>query len=325
VSHSLTELLRHLPDAATSPLALVAYVVCVVAWLAIAWRVKRHQHLLSRLSDLRPSDRLAALEQEVAGVKLAGGISPEQWLKQRVYGYYFGAFALLCLVAMVLFAIANTTEDRRRTMPTPSFSDPPHSAEVASWDLFKLWARRHPEFFDIYGIPRTIKFVDVHDQPFERGFAIYNVSDAWCVWIFDTSRFAKTGPAKDLTPGSGRSISETVFAEATSGITVDQRNLYRRLVEQRTRAAIFDEANGLIGSIATGYISNRLYDRLGTPLDRERMTLDACYAQNENYEVIAGLRHSVGMTSPTAPKSVYVLYRTSGLAERDVIFPAHHQ
>ena len=96
-----------LPDAAKSPLALIAYLGVIGAWSAIAWRVKRNKQLLKHLDKLPERDRLNALQLEMGTIPLPRGLSPDQWLKARIQRYYFLGFAIVCIVAVIIFAIAS--------------------------------------------------------------------------------------------------------------------------------------------------------------------------------------------------------------------------
>jgi hypothetical protein len=92
--------------AKSSPLALLALLIIVLAWVVIAFRVRRNSQLLANLGQLPEKDRLKALELEMGHVPLKGGLSPEQWLRARVHQYYFFGFALLCLFILILAAFA---------------------------------------------------------------------------------------------------------------------------------------------------------------------------------------------------------------------------
>jgi hypothetical protein len=91
-------------------MAFMSYVVLVVAWGAIAFRINRNQQLLRNLEKLPPDDRLPALQLEVNGVQLRSGISPEQWIRSRIHQYLFLGFAALCLVGVLLFIISGSVE-----------------------------------------------------------------------------------------------------------------------------------------------------------------------------------------------------------------------
>jgi hypothetical protein len=99
-------ILAALPNAASTPLAFAAYVFVLIAWLVLAIRVKRNKQLLASLEKLPESDRIKALELEMGAVRVRSGLSANQWLRSRVQLYYFLGFCLLCVLAVVVFAIA---------------------------------------------------------------------------------------------------------------------------------------------------------------------------------------------------------------------------
>lgn len=167
--------------------------------------------------------------------------------------------------------------------------------------------------------------MSLHEQNFATGYVAYNVSDGWSVWLFTkTNEFKKMGtPIRHLTPGSGRNIDENVFAEVTQGMIEREKKLYRSLINGRLMSPDF-KGIGIIGGIGTLYIQNRLYEAFGRPEENEFFVADVVYGSADGYEVLAGLRHSVGLTTPDSPKSVYVLYR-DGRFERHVQFPQPHQ
>jgi hypothetical protein len=43
-------------------------------------------------------------------IEVAAGLTPEQWLRSRIHSYYFWGFAILCLVVVIIFTVAATTE-----------------------------------------------------------------------------------------------------------------------------------------------------------------------------------------------------------------------
>jgi len=98
--------LSALPTVATHRLALVGYIVAVLSWLMIAWRVKRNKNLLEHLHKLPKSERLKALEIEMGHVAVKGGLSPEQYLRSRIHLFYFLGFAILCLLIVIVFVVS---------------------------------------------------------------------------------------------------------------------------------------------------------------------------------------------------------------------------
>lgn len=101
----LNLLIEALPSAATNPYAFTSYVLLIVAWVVVAFRVKRNKQLLQNLQKLPEQDRLAALKLEIHGVELKEGITPEQWIKSKIHSYLFMGFLSLCLVATVITVI----------------------------------------------------------------------------------------------------------------------------------------------------------------------------------------------------------------------------
>ena len=98
-------ILKSISAAATSPLALTAYLAAVLAWFLIASKVKRNKQLLDSLEKLPEKDRLKAFTLEIQGVKLSSGITPDQWLKSRIHQYLFASFITVCLVFVVVFSM----------------------------------------------------------------------------------------------------------------------------------------------------------------------------------------------------------------------------
>jgi len=95
-----------IPEAAKSPLALVAYTVALTAWLLVSLRVSRNRNLLLHLRDLPERDRLKALKAEMGHVEVKGGLTAEQYLRSQLFRYYLTAFLVLCLVLVLIIAIS---------------------------------------------------------------------------------------------------------------------------------------------------------------------------------------------------------------------------
>jgi hypothetical protein len=95
-----------IPSAASSGYALAAYALVVAAYVFTVWRVARNKNLLKHIEKLPPKDRLKAFEIETGGVRLAAGISPEQWVRSRIHKYYLLAFLATCAVAVAVTALA---------------------------------------------------------------------------------------------------------------------------------------------------------------------------------------------------------------------------
>ena len=99
--------LSAIPQAAQNPFAFLAYIAALSAWVLIAARVRRNRNLLAHLDKLPPQDRLIALKSEMGEIPVPEGLSAKDWLKARNQRYYFLAFAMLCALAIIIFAIAS--------------------------------------------------------------------------------------------------------------------------------------------------------------------------------------------------------------------------
>lgn len=214
---------------------------------------------------------------------------------------------------------------RTASLPSPPFSTPSRVTEHHSWKVFDAWVKQHPEITRQYGVPKDTKFISVHEQNFASGYVAYNVTDAWSAWLYSkTNEFKKlANPSKHLTPGSGSEVEEDVFAHVTKGMSESEKARYRFLVDSRVKSSDF-KGIGIIGGIGTLYIANRLLEDFGEPKENEFFVVDVVYGSADGYEVLAGLRHGLGRTTPDSPKSVYVLFR-DGRFVRHVVFPQPHQ
>lgn len=103
----LNAALSAIPSVAGSKYALIAYALAIGAYVVFVWRVARNKNLLKSLEKLPARDRLSALELEMGGVRLAHGISPEQWLRSRIHYYYFLAFVVACLLISGILLISS--------------------------------------------------------------------------------------------------------------------------------------------------------------------------------------------------------------------------
>ena len=102
----LSAALSAIPSAVTNGYALTAYALAIAAYIITVWRVARNKNLLENIQKLPPKDRLSALEIETGGVRLAAGISPEQWVRSRIHRYYLFAFFATCAVVVIVVALA---------------------------------------------------------------------------------------------------------------------------------------------------------------------------------------------------------------------------
>src|SRR5581483_10695253 len=97
-----------LPHVLGDTRALIAYVVAVVGWAAVALKVQRNKNLLFHLRKLPEKDRLPALQMEMGAVPIPGEMTPTQYLTARVHTYYFWAFVIFCILLGAIAALAIT-------------------------------------------------------------------------------------------------------------------------------------------------------------------------------------------------------------------------
>lgn len=102
----LTQALKALPTVAKSPLALVAFIVVVLAWLILGLKVNRNRNVLKHLKDIPAKDRLAALEAEIGRVRIKSGLTADEYLRSRIHQYWLIGSIVLCLMIAVLFTLA---------------------------------------------------------------------------------------------------------------------------------------------------------------------------------------------------------------------------
>jgi hypothetical protein len=127
--------LKAIPAAATSPLALVAYLATVGAWTLIAWRVRRHSILVANIDKFPAADRKAVIGAELGHVDVPEGLSAEQFLRARIHGYVFMGWIALCITTVVVVATAfykrNDKKDRADAY-IREFLDSPSSTYMSS-------------------------------------------------------------------------------------------------------------------------------------------------------------------------------------------------
>ncbi|VVP26506.1 hypothetical protein PS862_04134 [Pseudomonas fluorescens] len=99
----IIQALKALPTVATSPYALVGYLVTVAAWTWAMHRSVRLKVLMARVHEL-PADERAKLIQLELGEVLPLSISAEQWLRARNHRH----FMLAVIVLLVTFTTIAT-------------------------------------------------------------------------------------------------------------------------------------------------------------------------------------------------------------------------
>ncbi|MFN0131633.1 MAG: hypothetical protein ACKVW3_03735 [Phycisphaerales bacterium] len=113
----INSFLAALKDVATSPLALVGYVLLVAAW---AWvTVKTHRlRVVAKAIKLSPEQGLELLKNEYRTEPRAG-VTPEQWLKSRRQAYMLVGFLATVVAAVLVVALVIFRPSRTGSASTP--------------------------------------------------------------------------------------------------------------------------------------------------------------------------------------------------------------
>jgi hypothetical protein len=101
----LERALESLPHAATSPLALIAYIFAIGAWVWIASRTKRLKAVLDKIDKVPKGERVRVIQHGV-GETLPDNISSKHYLEHRRNQLILYAFLILCFLILGIFAIS---------------------------------------------------------------------------------------------------------------------------------------------------------------------------------------------------------------------------
>lgn len=105
MSLDIAAILGALPEAASTPLAFIGYVVAIVGYVVVVLNARKNSKLLHHLEKLPEADRIRALRDEV-GIGVPDNVSAEDWIKARGQRYWFFCFAILAAVISLLVAIS---------------------------------------------------------------------------------------------------------------------------------------------------------------------------------------------------------------------------
>lgn len=107
----LERALQSLPEAATSPLAFIAYIVTVAAWV---WAVSRERQLRTLSKNIKevPESQRPALVRQLLGDVIPASITASEWIQAKRQRYYFLAFLaaiflILCLAGLSAWSARN--------------------------------------------------------------------------------------------------------------------------------------------------------------------------------------------------------------------------
>lgn len=97
--------LKFLPEAASSPLAFVAYVVAIAAAVIVAISYQRNV-AQQKLIDSLPAQDRQNRAREIVGKPLPEDVTADQWLKGERQKLLFAGFCVVCLTVVCVFAIS---------------------------------------------------------------------------------------------------------------------------------------------------------------------------------------------------------------------------
>jgi hypothetical protein len=97
----MRDFLQALPTIASSPLAFVAYVILIAAWLVAVTTSRKSARLFKRIKALPEKDRLPAIELEYRTVP-AAGVTAAQWLAAKEATYRLVRYCALVVLALVV-------------------------------------------------------------------------------------------------------------------------------------------------------------------------------------------------------------------------------
>ena len=98
--------LNAIPSAATSPLAFLAYIAALIAWVVIGLNTNRLRVIMPHISSLPKKDQIAAIHAAIGYVAIPTGLTGEEYLRRRIHTFVFSAF--MALIAVIAFIIGLT-------------------------------------------------------------------------------------------------------------------------------------------------------------------------------------------------------------------------
>src|ERR1700741_1220338 len=115
---SMQAALSILPQIAGHPVAIVAFVLVVGAFLWTGMRIRMHRGLQTMIAAIPENQRLKAIEAHLGHVRMKSGLSPEEFLRSRIHAYVLWAFmatlaAVVVVVALVVKEMSNPKPDAK--------------------------------------------------------------------------------------------------------------------------------------------------------------------------------------------------------------------
>lgn len=133
----LGQVFAALPNAASSPAALVAYLAALLVGGFVVYRLRRYSIAGKQIEHLPEADRLEALIR-ILGEVPVGQLSPTDYIKLQTTKYIFYAFLVLCATFVVVSAMAVKEVLDREALTNSLIEktlDPPSSQFQSSFNV----------------------------------------------------------------------------------------------------------------------------------------------------------------------------------------------
>jgi len=166
--------LNALPQAATSPYALAAYICTILAWIIVSYRVTRNKNLLDKISDLPEQDRIHAISAEM-GTPIPPGLTAEEWLRSLRNKYIVIGFVVLVISTGAVACVA---------LLQPASSYPKRLSRVSTAEL---QVSSVDDFMQVYVNDHLVEDAKFGDTPPWRPFRAFLHQGANAVKIIITN------------------------------------------------------------------------------------------------------------------------------------------
>jgi len=158
---------EHIPEAAASPRALVAYLGAVVAGAILSYQIARNRSQQKLILAL-PEDKRDERVREIIGKPFPAKFSGEQWLRHKRYQLILAGIGLICATLVIVFAIAAATASSPvitgpviTEIPAP----PPTPIETDAALLERFDLKLDKDFVrNLFGVPNWTTSTQVQSQ-----------------------------------------------------------------------------------------------------------------------------------------------------------------
>lgn len=224
----------------------------------------------------------------VAGLGILGGLIPGflniNWSYRGMIIKAGGAFALAFITYQMTPEVLGTY---RNVFPL-SMDTQNRTQRENSLQAFNNILVRNQEIKNIYlNSSSTAVFIHTWTQFFEKGRIIYNISNGYALVLSGETRAFNTFPTEEALITSGRGMLN---------IHWDKVNILLEDVPEKHKEKYIDlvETHSIVGGIGTLYLKERLYSKLGKPLNSEFTEDDILSVTFDNYFILSGVKNRDG-------------------------------